>query len=59
MVLIHWLLGGVQRKAVTPLELSKQLNYSAMTITRAGDELEVSKVAHIEQIKCERLISFS
>jgi len=58
VVLIHWLLGRVERP-VTPLELSKQLCYSAMTMSRALDELEVSKIAQVERAGRERLVTFS
>jgi len=58
VVLIHWLLGRIGG-AVTPLELSKQLGYSAMTMTRAVDELAVTKVASVERAGRERLVSFS
>ncbi len=57
VVLIHWLLGRIQ-DPVTPLELSKQLWYSAMSMSRAVDELEVTRVAKVERIGRERLISF-
>ncbi|MFK5949471.1 MAG: hypothetical protein QM500_11965 [Methylococcales bacterium] len=57
VVLIHWLLGRIEG-AVTPLELSKRLWYSAMTMSRALDELEVSKVARVERAGRERLVSF-
>ncbi len=43
VVLIYWLLGRIEG-VVTPLELSKWLGYSAMTMSRAVDELEASKV---------------
>lgn len=57
VVLIHWLLGGVHGP-LTPLELSKQLWYSAMTMSRAVDELEATQVAQVERMGRERLISF-
>lgn len=57
VVLIHWLLGRIHG-AVTPLELSKQLEYSAMSMTRAVDELETTQIAQVERIGRERLISF-
>jgi len=58
VVLIHWLLGRIDG-SVTPLELSKQLRYSAMTMSRAVDELEASKVAHVERVGRERIVSFT
>jgi hypothetical protein len=57
VVLINWLLGRVEG-AVTPLELSKQLRYSAMTMSRAIDELEASKIAQVERFGRERLVTF-
>lgn len=58
VVLIHWLLGRIDG-SVTPLELSKQLWYSSMTMSRAVDELDVSKVAHVERVGRERIVSFT
>ena len=58
VVLIHWLLGRV-KGAVTPLELSNQLGYSAMTMSRALDELEASKIAQVKRVGRERLVTFS
>lgn len=57
VVLIHWLLGRIA-ESVTPLELSKQLRFSAMTMGRALDELEASKIAQIERAGKKRLLSF-
>jgi len=56
-VLIHQLLGRVHAP-VTPLELSKQLRYSAMSMSRALDELGSSGIAQIERVGRERLLSF-
>ncbi|MBL1276324.1 MAG: hypothetical protein COB30_009555 [Ectothiorhodospiraceae bacterium] len=58
VVLICWLLGRIEGD-VTPLELSKRLEYSAMTMSRAVDELEVSKVAYVERSGRERRVSFA
>lgn len=58
VVLIHWLLGRIEG-SVTPLELSKQLWYSAMTMSRAVDELVVTKVIQVERAGRERLVTFS
>lgn len=58
VVLIHWLLGRIEG-SVTPLELSKQLLYSAMTMSRAVDELVVTKVIQVERAGRERLVTFS
>ncbi len=58
VVLINWLLGRAE-EAVTPLALSKQLWYSAMTMSRALDELEASKIARVERFGRERFVSFA
>lgn len=58
VVLIYWLLGRIEA-SVTPLELSKLLWYSSMTMSRAVDELEASKVAHVERVGRERLVTFA
>ncbi len=58
VVLIYWLLGRIDA-SVTPLELSKQLGYSAMTMSRAVDELEASKLAQVERSGRERWVTFS
>ena len=58
VVLINWLLGRIN-ESVTPLVLSKQLGYSTMTMSRALDELEASKIAQVERVGRERLVSFS
>ena len=57
VVLIYWLLGRI-KGAMTPLELSKQLGYSNMTMSRTLDELEGSKIAQVERIGRERLVTF-
>jgi hypothetical protein len=57
VVLIYWLLGRID-VSVTPLELSKQLGYSAMTMGRSLDELEVSHIADVKRVGRERLINF-
>jgi DNA-binding MarR family transcriptional regulator len=58
VVLIHWLLGRFS-EPVTPLELSKQLYYSTMTMSRALDELEVLEIGHVERRGRERLLTFT
>ncbi len=58
VVLIHWLLGRIQG-SVTPLELSKQLWYSAMSMSRALDELESTQIAQVERVGRERLVTFT
>ena len=57
VVLIHWLLGRMQH-SITPLELSKQLWYSAMSMSRALDQLESTQIAHIEHTGNRRLVTF-
>jgi DNA-binding transcriptional ArsR family regulator len=57
VVLIHWLLGRV-KGSLTPLELSQQLGYSAMTMSRALDELEAAKIAQVRRVGRERLVTF-
>ncbi len=57
VVLIHWLMGRVQ-EPLTPLDLSKQLWYSAMSMSRAVDELETTQVAEVKRMGRERLVSF-
>lgn len=58
VVLIHYLLGRVEG-SVTPLELSKQLSYSSMSMSRALDELKAVQVAEVERAGRERLVSFT
>ena len=58
VVLIHWLLGRFS-EPVTPLELSKQLFYSTMSMSRALDELEVLEIGHVERRGRERLLAFT
>jgi hypothetical protein len=57
VVLIHWLLGRIHGP-VTPLELSKRLWYSTMSMSRAVDELETTQVAQVERMGRERVITF-
>lgn len=57
VVLIHWLLGRV-KGPVTPLELSQQLQYSTMTMTRALNELESTQIGVVERQGRSRLIMF-
>lgn len=57
VVLIRWLLGKIPG-SVTPLELSRQLGYSTMSMSRALDELESTKLAQVERIGRERLLTF-
>ncbi len=57
VVLINWLLKRVV-ESVTPLALSKQLGYSAMTMSRVLDELEASKTAQVERPGRKRIVTF-
>jgi len=57
VVLIYVLLGRI-KGAVTPLVLSKQLLYSSMTMSRALDELEASKIAQVKRVGRERQVVF-
>ena len=54
-VLIHSLNGGV-RQPVTPKELAKQLGYTAMTMSRALDEIEGNQLGTIKREGHERLL---
>lgn len=56
VVLIYGLLGRI-KGAVSPLELSKKLFYSTMTMSRALDELEAMELGHVERIGRERLLT--
>lgn len=58
VVLIHWLLGRFKDAANTPLGLSKQLSYSAMSVSRAFDELQSSEIAHVELSGRKRFATF-
>ena len=58
VVLIYWLLGKINRP-VTPLELSKRLFYSTMTMTRALDEMEALEIGKVERIGRERLLTIT
>jgi len=55
VVLIHALNGGV-RQPVTPKKLAKQLGYSAMTMSRALDEIEGNQLGTIKREGRERLL---
>jgi len=57
VVLIHWMLGRMQ-DSETPLSLSRQLWYSAMSMSRALDQLESTQIAHIEHMGNKRLVTF-
>lgn len=58
VVLIYGLLGRI-KEPVSPLELSKKLFYSTMTMSRAFDELEAMELGHIERIGRERLLTLA
>ena len=58
VVLIAWLLGKIEGN-VTAQDLSKQLGYSAMSMSRVINELESTQVAEIERIGRERVVSFT
>jgi len=57
VVLISWLIGKIQN-LITPLELSKHLFYSAMSMSRALDELETTQIAQAGKQGRERFVSF-
>lgn len=58
VVLIYGLLGRI-KEPVTPLELSKKLFYSTMTMSRALDELEAMELGRVERIGRERLLTLA
>jgi hypothetical protein len=58
VVLIYGLLGGI-KEPISPLELSKKLFYSTMTMSRAFDELEAIELGHVERIGRERLLTLA
>jgi DNA-binding MarR family transcriptional regulator len=58
VVLIYGLLGHI-KAPVSPLELSKKLFYSTMTMSRAFDELEAMELGHAERIGRERLLTLA
>lgn len=55
---IHVLLHGTSKKKYTPAEMARFLGYSAMTMTRAFDELESSKIGEIFLEGRERYLRF-
>jgi hypothetical protein len=57
VVVIHGLLGRMEAPT-TPLALSKQMGYSAMSMSRAFDELEATHAGKIERIGKERVLLF-
>lgn len=57
-VLIAVLNGSIE-KPITPKELSEKLFYSAMSMTRALDQIESTEIAKIEKSGKNRTLSFS
>jgi len=58
VVLIYWLVGKIKGD-VSPLTLSRQLGYSAMSMGRALDELESAEIARIKRAGRERLFNIT
>ncbi len=58
-LVIHVLLRGTAKRIYTPAEMAGLLGYSAMTMTRAFDELESSNVGEIFLEGRERYLRFS
>lgn len=57
-LVIHMLLRGTAEKIVTPAEMTQCLGYSAMTMTRAFDELERTGLGEIISEGRERRLKF-
>ncbi|MCY2952536.1 MAG: hypothetical protein NTU53_11245 [Planctomycetota bacterium] len=57
-VVIHALLRGAE-EAFIPLEMAQRLGYSAMTMTRAFDELEVANLGEVTTRGRERCLRFT
>ena len=57
-LVIHMLLRGTAEKIVTPVEIAQCLGYSAMTMTRAFDELERAGLREIISESRERRLKF-
>lgn len=58
-LVIHVLLHGITKKIFTPAEMAGCLGYSAMTMTRAFDELESADLGDISLDGRERCVRFS
>jgi DNA-binding transcriptional ArsR family regulator len=54
--LLFFLLQGRGAGGISPLGLSKQLGYSAMSMSRAISELEAAGIARVERVGRERLV---
>jgi hypothetical protein len=57
VVLVRWLLKGTN-KPLTPAEMAQQLGYSAMTTTRAFNELEAVRLGEVARRGKERRLRF-
>tara|TARA_B100000780_G_scaffold278815_1_gene253808 strand:- start:1441 stop:2433 length:993 start_codon:yes stop_codon:yes gene_type:complete len=51
-------LNNIYEQPITPKELSERLLYSAMSMTRALDQIESAEIAEIEKSGKKRLLSF-
>ena len=56
-MVIHWLLGGTDEQ-LPPSLMSQRLGYSAMTMTRAFDELEAAELGEVTRHGKERHLRF-
>jgi hypothetical protein len=56
-LVIHWLLGGTD-EPLTPAQVAPRLGYSAMTMTRAFDELGATELVAVAQHGKERRLGF-
>ena len=56
-MVIHWLL-KVSDEPLTPAQMSQRLGYSAMTMTRAFDELEAAELGEVTRHGKERHLRF-
>ena len=57
-LVIHALLRGAEGENLIPLEMARSLGYSAMTMTRAFDELEAARLGQITTRGRERCLRF-
>ncbi len=58
-LVIHVLLHGITKRIFTPAEMAECLGYSAMTMTRAFDELESADLGDISLEGRERCVRFT
>ncbi len=58
-LVIHVLLHGTTKRIFTPTEMAGRLGYSAMTMTRAFDELESADLGNISLEGRERCVRFT